>query len=113
LPDSGALRVRRSRAHKAGDHSLCRRCAAVRSGLPTQLPAPVPDLPSDLPSGPAFDPQAELQALATRMAQAHREDPSNAILGAELRKTLVELMPKRAEKPDDDLAGLFAEFGAS
>jgi hypothetical protein len=30
LADSGALRVRRARAHAAGDHSLCKRCSAVR-----------------------------------------------------------------------------------
>jgi hypothetical protein len=46
------------------------------------------------------------------MAEAHRADPSNAILGAELRKTLVELIGKRAEKPDDDLAGLFGALQA-
>jgi hypothetical protein len=108
LADSGALRVRRAKAHKAGDHSLCRRCAAMRGGLPTGLPISVPDLPS----GPAFDPAAELRQLAARMAGAHREDPSNAILGAELRKTLVELIGKRAEKPDDDLAGLFSALQA-
>ena len=107
MPDSGALRVRRSRAHKAGDHSLCRRCAALRGGeVPSRALISVPD-------GPPFDPAAELRDLAARMVVAHREDPSNAILGAELRKTLVELIGKRAEKPDDDLAGLFAEFSAS
>ena len=106
MADSGALRVRRSRAHKAGDHSLCRRCAAVRG---TQIPSRGPVL---VPDGPAFDPAAELRALAARMAEAHREDPSNAILGAELRKTLVELIGKRAEKPDDDLAGLFGALQA-
>jgi hypothetical protein len=97
--------MRRSRAHKSGDHSLCRRCAAVRAGLPTSVP--------DLPSGPAFDPASELRELAARMAAAHRADPSNAILGAELRKTLVELIGKRAEKPDDDLAGLFSALSSA
>ena len=101
------------RRHKAGDHSLCRRCTAVRDRLATGLPAPVPDLPTQLPSCPAFDPAAELRLLAARMAEAHRADPSNAILGAELRKTLVELIGKRAEKPDDELTGLFTEFGSA
>jgi hypothetical protein len=109
MADSDALRMRRSRAHKAGDHRLCKRCPAVRS-MPAR-PVAVPDLP--LASGEVTDAPSELRQLAYRMAQAHREDPSNAILGAELRKTLLELMPKRAEKPDDDLAGLFAEFSAS
>jgi hypothetical protein len=98
--------MRRSRAHKAGDHSLCKRCADVRGErIPSHGLALVPD-------GPAFDAAAELRHLAERMAGAHREDPSNAILGAELRKTLLELMPKRAEKQDDDLAGLFSALQA-
>src|SRR5579862_5743338 len=98
MADSEAVRSRRKRMHAAGDHSLCRRCAAVRTGeVPSRGLVPVPDGPE----GPAFDPAAELRELAARMAAAHREDPSNAILGAELRKTLVELIGKRAEKPDD------------
>jgi hypothetical protein len=112
LADSGALRVRRSRAHKAGDHSLCRRCAAVRNGeVPPSDLAAVPDGPEGRES-PAFDPAAELRHLAERMISAHEADPSNAILGAELRKTLVEIAGKRAEKPDDDLAGLFSALQA-
>jgi hypothetical protein len=106
LADSGSLRVRRSRAHKAGDHSLCKRCAAVRG---TAVPSGLASVPT---GRPPFDPAAELRQLAVRMAEAHREDPSNAILGAELRKTLVELIGKRAEKPDDDLAGLFSALQA-
>jgi hypothetical protein len=66
----------------------------------------------DALEGPAFDPAAELRDLGARMVEAHRADPSNAILGAELRKTLVELIGKRAEKPDDDLAGLFSALQA-
>jgi hypothetical protein len=85
---------------------LCKRCAVVRGA---QIPARGL---SAVPDGPAFDPAAELRLLAARMAEAHRVDPGNAILGAELRKTLVELIGKRAEKPDDDLAGLFSALQA-
>lgn len=111
MADSEAVRSRRKRMHAAGDHSLCRRCAAVRSetaGLRgvVSLPKPPP------PRGPELDPSAEMRALAARMAEAHRADPSNAILGAELRKTLVELMPKNAGKPDEDLTGLFSALQA-
>jgi hypothetical protein len=109
LADSGALRVRRARAHKAGDHSLCRRCAAVQGGparpqVFSIAPAPAP--------GPVLDPAAEMRRLASRMALAHEADPSNAVLGAELRKTLLELMPKNAGKPDADLTGLFSSLQA-
>ena len=99
MPDSGALRVRRSRAHKAGDHSLCRRCAALK------LAAPVT-------STEVTDAASELRQLAARMAEAHRADPGNAILGAELRKTLLELMPKANGNADADLTGLFGALQA-
>ena len=99
MADSDALRMRRSRRHKAGDHSLCRNCAALK------LAAPVP-------SGEVTDAKAELRQLAYRMAEAHRSDPGNAILGAELRKTLLELMPKANGTADADLTGLFGALQA-
>lgn len=109
MVDSGALRVRRARAHKAGDHSLCRRCAAVRSGeVPPAALSPAPQLPAV----PVLDPQAELRELAARLVVATRVDTGNALLAAELRKTLLELIGKRAEKPDDELAGLFSALQA-
>jgi hypothetical protein len=46
------------------------------------------------------------------MAEAHRSDPGNAILGAELRKTLLELMPKGKADADADLTGLFGALQA-
>jgi hypothetical protein len=107
MADSGAMRQRRSKAHKAGDHSLCgSRCSAVPRTSPflTVVPPSVPEV--------EFDAAAEMRALAARMAEAHRADPSNAILGAELRKTLLELMPKDAGKPDADLTGLFSALQA-
>lgn len=109
MADSEAVRSRRKRLHAAGDHSLCRRCAAVRAGAdPPQVVTPLPDLPA----GPAFDAATELRELAARMAGAHRADPANAILGAELRKTLLELMPKGKPEADADLTGLFGALQA-
>jgi hypothetical protein len=67
-------------------------------------PAPAPE--------PVLDPAAEMRRLAARMALAHEADPSNAVLGAELRKTLLELMPKSNGKPDADLTGLFGALQA-
>jgi hypothetical protein len=108
MADSGAIRQRRSKAHKAGDHSLCgSRCSAAPRRSPFLLAVVPPSVPA-----PEFDAAAEMRALAARMAEAHRADPSNAILGAELRKTLAELMPKNAGKPDADLTGLFSALQA-
>jgi hypothetical protein len=101
--------MRRSRAHRAGDHSLCRRCPAAPGGeVPPQDVTALPDPPAD----PAFDAAAEMRELAERMAGAHRADPANAILGAELRKTLLELMPKGKPEADADLTGLFGALQA-
>lgn len=89
--------MRRSRAHKAGDHSLCRSACAAALKLAAPLPAAVP----------ADDPQAELQALAGRLAAAHKADPGNANLARELRMTLQALMGKTA---DGELAAFLAGF---
>jgi hypothetical protein len=101
--------MRRSRAHKAGDHSLCRRCPAVRgeSGPPrdvTLLPAPAP--------APEFDPAAEMRQLAAELHEAYRADTSNGVLARELRMTLAELMPKGSPQADADLTGLFSALQA-
>lgn len=104
MADPPSLRMRRSRAHAAGDHSLCKRCNAVPRD-PVTLRA--------LPSQPeAFDAKSEMQQLAERLADAHRAEPANALLARELRMTLHELMPKDAGSVDADLTGLFAALQA-
>lgn len=107
MPDSGALRVRRARAHKAGDHSLCKRCAVVRSEA---APPPVISSVPRLPAGPTLDPLAELRELAVQLARAYRADPGNALLARELRMTLQVLMPQKGGNVDDELEDLFAEL---
>jgi len=107
LADSGALRVRRARAHAAGDHSLCRRCSVVRGDAPqavTALPSPVP--------GAHLDPVAELRELATELHAAYRADTANAMLARECRATLALLLPKDSGKADADLTGLFSALQA-
>jgi hypothetical protein len=100
MADSEAVRSRRKRAHASGDHRLCRRdCAALKLAAPVAV-------------GEVTDARAELRQLAARMAEAHRADPGNAILGAELRKTLLELMPKGKQDADADLTGLFGALQA-
>jgi len=59
MADSGAMRQRRSKAHKAGDHSLCgSRCSAAPRTSPFLTVVP-PSAP-----GAAFDASAEMQNLA-------------------------------------------------
>ena len=110
MADSTALRVRRSRAHKAGDHSLCRRCSVVRGEAAP--PQAVPSLPRSS-AGTDLDPVAEMRALAGRLAAAHEAEPANALLARELRMTLAELTPKDTGKAADaDLTGLFGALQA-
>jgi hypothetical protein len=110
MADSEALRSRRKRAHAAGDHRLCRRCAVVRG--PGGPPQPV-TLSPEQPPARVNDPVAELRQLAAQLAEAYRAEPGNALLARELRMTLQALMPAKAGNRDDDLSDLFAEFGGS
>lgn len=97
MADSDALRMRRSRAHRAGDHSLCKRCAAVRlAALPAEAP-------------PVEDPVAELRRLAGRVVRAHEADPGNARLAGEVRMTLQALMGS-GRSVDGELAEFLAGF---
>jgi hypothetical protein len=100
LADSGALRTQRYKRHKAGDHSLCRRCDG---------PAP-PRLLSRAVS--VSDPIGELRRLAGRLRDAHEADPGNALIARELRMTLQALTGGRGDG-DAELESLFAELGAS
>jgi hypothetical protein len=107
MADSGALRQRRSKAHKSGDHSLCGgRCPAITGAPPvlSLLPSPVP--------GAHLDPVAELRQLAAEALAAYRADTSNAILLRECRATLALLLPKDSGKADADLTGLFSALQA-
>jgi hypothetical protein len=72
--------------------------------------AAVTDLPPG--TGEVTDAPSELRQLAWRMAEAHRADPANAILGRELRVTLQALIPKGDANADADLTGLFGTLQA-
>ena len=73
--------MRRSRAHRAGDHSLCVRCAVKRAD-PAAVEA----------AEPVTDPKAGLELLAGQLTAAYRADMGNALLARELRMTLQALM---------------------
>jgi hypothetical protein len=91
MADSAAVRSRRYRLHKAGDHSACRHKLAVC--------APVV---AEMPGKGAVDPGAELEALAARLAVAHVADPGNASLARELRITLQALADTAPGDAGDD-----------
>jgi hypothetical protein len=100
MADSGALRARRHRLHKAGDHTLCRAgCGGSgpdRSGKPklSVLDATSADFPGHDPG--ELDPAAEMRRLAAQLAAAYEADPGNALLARELRMTLQSLKPPQA-----------------
>jgi hypothetical protein len=91
MADSDAVRSRRKRLHKAGDHSLCRDCE--RRAAVVVLP-PVSDTPVDA--------IAALERLAARLEAAHEAAPGNALIARELRATLLALPVADAKSGDDD-----------
>jgi hypothetical protein len=91
MADSAAVRSRRYRWHKAGDHSLCRHELAV---CDVETPAPAVES--------ALDPGAELERLARRLTVAHQQDPGNAALARELRITLQALAAAEPDGAGDD-----------
>jgi hypothetical protein len=105
VADSGALRQRRSAAHKAGDHRLCNPARCPHASAVARL-HPVPPVP-----GPdAVDAMEGLTALARRLQAAHEAEPGNALLARELRMTLQALLPAARPAVDGDLASLFEEL---
>jgi hypothetical protein len=103
VADSDALRSRRKRLHAAGDHSLCRRCGALRG-------IPVARVPAGGPEG-QVDAVAALERQARRLEAACEADPGSAALERELRATLLVL--RGGEAADDDLARFDAEFSSA
>ena len=97
MADSGALRVRRARLHKGGDHSLCVRCVVQRADPVAAKAEPLPD-----------DPVSGLRLLAGQLAAAYGRDTGNALLARELRMTLQALIPAEGKQADGDLDELFA-----
>lgn len=96
MADSAALRNRRYRAHRQGDHSLCRHGRI----------APVTRLPEAGTSG--FDPGEEMRKLAGRLLAAVEADPSNVGLVREARLTLLALGAVPGDPVDREVADLMA-----
>ena len=105
MADSGSLRVRRHRQHKAGNHSLCR----PGCGGKTQVPAVLPKLREvRAGSGENLDALAAMADLAAQLRLACEANPADAVLAREYRLTLMEL----AKGGDRDGPDPFAEIVA-
>jgi hypothetical protein len=104
VADSNALRAKRHRRHKTGDHSFCRPDCG---NSPERQLSPVRLI--SLPSGD-LDPRAEMTALARRLAAAHEADPQRADVARELRATLlaIEAADPAAADPMDELREMAA-----
>jgi hypothetical protein len=75
--------------HAQGDHHMCRHDRP-------KLVVSVPEISTGVG---IFDPEAEMRLLAACLADAYRQDSSNAALARELRATFLAL-PPAPEEPD-------------
>jgi hypothetical protein len=103
MADSGAVRQARYKAHKAGDHHLCRHLR----DFPARPSADVVD-----PDPGELDPVGEMRNLGARLAGAYAADPGNAALARELRSTLVVLAGMVPDDGDDLLAEILSQPGS-
>jgi hypothetical protein len=101
MADSPALRQRRVRRHKAGDHSICRPGCGDRDRHSPPRLAQV--RPLDAPDAD-LNPRESLIALARRLEEAHLAYPANAFIARELRATLlaIEAAEPAAADPMDE-----------
>jgi hypothetical protein len=104
VADSDAVRARRHRRHKSGDHSMCRQDCADRAPRRLAQVRPIAAPAADL------DPRAELIGLARRLAGAHEAEPHRADVARELRATLlaIEAAEPAAADPMDELREMAA-----
>lgn len=103
MADSDALRAQRYRAHRQGQHHLCKHPLARVTA---------PEVAALTATGP-IDRDASLRALAARLEAAHVADPANAAVARELRMTLTTLIGLPGEDDPDPLAELWASLPPS
>jgi hypothetical protein len=104
MADSGATRTRRWKLHKAGNHSECKGCDALKGAAAAPVPRDTPDGPVDV--------EASLEAQARRLEAACEAAPGNAMLEKELRATLLALRGS-GEGADREVAEFDAAFSAA
>ena len=66
-----------------------------------------------VPTAADFDPAAELRDLAARQIEAHKAEPGNAMLGRELRATLLALTGDRGGSLDSEAEAFLRGFAES
>lgn len=104
MADSGALRQRRYKQHRAGNHALCRGDCA-KSPQDSATLTVLREVP---PASESFDPQTAMLDLAAQLRDACAANPADAVLAREYRLTLQALTPPK--ETDDDLTGLLASL---
>lgn len=109
MADDGSTRTRRWKLHKAGDHSECRRCDAVRGRVTVPSVALLTRKSGEDDAAPDLDPQEALERQARRLGAACEAAPGSSALERELRATLLALRGP-AGQADDELTGFLAEF---
>ncbi len=113
-PDSAALRARRARRHKAGDHSLCSRArCSARRGVAAQEPSPRPAVPvsgsgvsgavAEMLAADEPDQRAVLAQVALRLAGEIDAPELSAPVVRELRLVLAQLCGREPGRTDDSL----------
>src|SRR5262252_2641678 len=107
MADSGSLRVKRHRQHRAGNHSLCRPgCGGITRAPVT--PARNAGVAGD--QGKIADPMVAMSELAAQLKVACEANPADAVLAREYRLTLVELAKGSDGDGKDPFAELLAEL---
>jgi hypothetical protein len=109
MADSGSLRVRRHRQHKAGNHALCRPgCGGKTQGRRTSA-----EIRQDsVDSGEILEPQAAMADLAKQLRAACEANPGDAVLAREYRLTLMELAKGGDRDGPDPFAEIVAQLTA-
>lgn len=103
VADDDAVRSRRYRAHKQGNHVYCKRdCQAGRE------PVRFGEIPDD--PGESLDRFAELRRLCVALRTAYLAEPSSAALAKEWRMSLLCLPGSKDTAADDELAALMREL---
>lgn len=118
MPDTAAERARRSRRHKAGDHSLCRPESCAHAPAPAPDDGPPGEIETALVSYlaghelPDDDPRALVAAVAAKCAQA-LDRKATASMARELRGCLAdfaELAPDDQQNRDAAAKRLLADL---
>jgi hypothetical protein len=106
MADEPALRMRRHRLHKGGNHSLCKRSC----GQSAEVARILREARQVEPVSGEFDPRQAMVDLAMQLREASAASPADAVLAREYRLTLVELAKGGEGDGPDPFAELLREL---